>query len=216
MGPALQRASFQEHHGFLQHTIPGHYTLIRKCEIPYNTHKLRSCLEDMPVSIFSLWAVPNPKHASSTWCVLCLAQKSLNLCPLSVGWFFEKLLAKEREITKLPPHVHSAVPPQQGCCLLFSSQHPALPMESLGRYWHCWCFHGEQKCSMEKRLPGSTSNPGIWHTEESWKEQRGNSISRAGKAVVERRVSLLLPLSVATQLKICERRQARRFWCYFY
>lgn len=104
----------------------------------------------------------------------------------------------------------------KGAALLFSSQHPALPMESLGRYWHCWCFHGEQRCSMEKRLPGSTSNPGIWHTEESWKEQWGNSISRAGKAVVERRVSLLLPLSVATQLKICERRQARRFWCYFY
>lgn len=103
----------------------------------------------------------------------------------------------------------------KGAALLFSSQHPALPVESLGGYWHYWCFHGEQRCSMEKRLPGSTGNPGIWHTKKAWKDQWGNSAGE-GKVAVERRVWLLSPLSVATWLKICERRQARRFCCYCY
>lgn len=65
----------------------------------------------------------------------------------------------------------------KGAALLFSSQHPILPMESLARYWHYWCFHGEQRCRMERRLPGSKSNPGIWHTKRSWKEQWDNSVS---------------------------------------
>lgn len=151
--------------------LAGDYTLIRKCEIPTNPLP-RSCLEDMPVSIFGLWLecqtpnvlLPHGIH----WCVLCLAQKSLNPCPLPVGWFLEKLLAKDRDITKVPPRVHSAIPTQQGCCPAFflpthcpACGEPEQILTLLMLPWGTEMEHGKETAWVNKQSRNLTHKEGL-------------------------------------------------------